>query len=100
MNFNPSKCKVLTITRRCHTIFYNYSMNSAPMEHVGSFNVFGILIDEKLSFNTHIDRLISKCNRMCGFIKRSLGFRAPPQVKFRLYKSLCLSILEYCSPLW
>ncbi|ELU04486.1 hypothetical protein CAPTEDRAFT_134943 [Capitella teleta] len=71
------------------------------MEHVCSFNDLGILIDEKLSFNTHIDRLISKCNRMCGFIiKRSLGFRAPPQVKFRLYKSLCLSILEYCSPLW
>ncbi|ELU02938.1 hypothetical protein CAPTEDRAFT_111494, partial [Capitella teleta] len=77
-----------------------YSMNGAPMEHVDSFNDLGILIDEKLSFNTHIDQLISKCNRMCGFIKRSHVFRAPFQVKSRLYKALCLSILEYCSPLW
>jgi hypothetical protein len=100
MNFNPSKCTVLTITRRCHPFFYNYSMNDDSMEHVSSFNDLGILIDGKLSFNTHIDRLISKCNRMCGFIKRSLVFRAPSQVKFRLYKSICLSILEYCSPLW
>ncbi|ELU08868.1 hypothetical protein CAPTEDRAFT_125732 [Capitella teleta] len=48
-----------------------------------SFNDLGILIDEKLCFNTHIDQLISKCNRIYGFIKRSLGFRAPSQVKFR-----------------
>ena len=100
MNFNPSKCKILTITRRCHPVFYNYLMNGTSLEHVGSFTDLGVLIDEKLTFNPHINQLISKCNKMCGFIKRSLGFRAPTIVKFRLYESLCVSLLNYCSPVW
>ncbi|ELU07471.1 hypothetical protein CAPTEDRAFT_102411 [Capitella teleta] len=52
------------------------------MEHVGSFNDLGILIDEKLSFNTHIDRLISKCNRMCGLLRGALVLERLPKLNF------------------
>ena len=100
MSFNPTKCKILSITRRTNPICYNYSMNGVPLENVGNFKDLGVVIDEKLTFNTHIDQLVSKCNRICGFIKRSVGFRAPSLVKFRLYQSLCLSSLDYCSSVW
>ena len=101
MNFNPMKCKVLTITRRCQKLCFNYSLDGTSLEHVGTFTDLGVVVDEKLSFNSHIEQLITKCNKMCGFIKRSLGFTAPSHVKFRLYLlTLCLSLLDYCSQVW
>jgi len=100
MDFNASKCKVLTITR-CHSpVQYCYTINGSPLEKVGVFKDLGVFIDETLSFNSQVDQLVLKCNKVCGFIKRSVGFKAPNVVKLRLYKALCLSILDYCSPVW
>jgi len=100
MNFNPSKCKVLSITRQHNPCSFQYEMNGTPLEHVGSFKDLGVIIDQTLSFNSHVDEVILKCNKTCGFIKRSIGFNASTCVKLQLYKSLCLSILDFCSPVW
>lgn len=100
MVFNPDKCKILSVTRSKNPQVFNYNINGSPLEHVGFFKDLGVFIDSTLSFSTHIDQLVSKCNRVCGLVKRSVGFRAPANVKIRLYKALCLSILDYCSPVW
>ena len=44
--------------------------------------------------------MISKAYRTCGVIKRAIGFNAPAKVKLQLFKSLCMSILDYCSSVW
>ena len=80
MNFNLMKCKVLTITRGYQKLCFNYSLDGASLEHVGTFTDLGVVVDEKLSFNSHIEQLITKCNKMCGFIKRSIGFTTPTHV--------------------
>jgi hypothetical protein len=100
MDFNPTKCKILTVTRRSRKVQFDYSLNGTPLEHVGTFTDLGVVVDEKLSFSPHVEQLISKCNKMCGFIKRSIGFTVPSHVKFCLYQALCLSHLDYCSPVW
>ena len=53
MAFNASKCKVLSITRSRSPIMYDYSMNHATLEHVGTFRDLGVIIDETLSFTPH-----------------------------------------------
>ena len=100
MSFNPGKCKVLSITRRTNPYHSNYSMNGTQIEHVGTFKDLGVVIDKSLSFNSHIHELVLKCNKVCGLIKRSVGFKAPDTVKLQLFKSLCLPLLDYCSPVW
>lgn len=100
MCFNAAKCKVLTITRNHDPIVFNYSMNSTPLEHVGTFKDLGVFIDSKLSFNSHVDSLVTKCSKVSGFIKRSVGYHAPVNVKLQLYKSLVLSLLDFASPVW
>ena len=100
MDFNASKCKILTITR-CHSpVQYCYTINGSPLEKVGVFKDLGVFIDQSLSFNSHVDQLVLKCNKVCGFIKRSVGYNAPIVVKTRLYQALCVSITDYCSPVW
>jgi ribonuclease P/MRP protein subunit RPP40 len=100
MSFNSNKCKVLSVTRRPNPYRFNYCMNGVPFEHVGDFKDLGVVIDKTLSFTAHINQLIPKCNKICGLIKRSIGFKAPTNVKLQLFKSLCLPLLDYCSSVW
>ena len=87
MCFNANKCKVLTVTRKCDDSHYVYCMNRMPLEHVGSFKDLGILVDSSLNWNSHISSIISKTKRVCGMIKRSVGSKAPTNVKLQLYKT-------------
>lgn len=100
MNFNPSKCKVLSVSRAKNPIVYNYSMNNQPLEHVGTFKDLGILVDQSLSFSSHINNLVTKCNKLCGAIKRAVGFSAPQPVKLTLFNTLVRSHLDYASQVW
>ena len=83
MVFNPDKCKILSITRSKNPLVFNYNINGSPLEHVGVLKDLGVFIDGTLYFNTHVDQLVSKYNRVCGLIKRSVGFKAPANVKIR-----------------
>ena len=100
MSFNADNCKILSITRCTNPYRFNYCMNGVPLEYVGDFKDLGVVFDKTLSFNTHINHLIPKCNKVCGLIKRSIGFKAPMNVKLQLFKSLCLPLVDYCSPVW
>jgi hypothetical protein len=100
MTFNASKCKVLTISRMHSPIVFNYTMNNQPLEHVRAFKDLGVFIDEALSFTTHIDSVVSKCNKLCGAIKRAVGFAAPQQVKLTLFNALVRSHLDFSSQVW
>lgn len=100
MSFNASKCKVLSITRSQNPICFNYSMNNAPLDNVNVFTDLGVTLDGKLSFNNHIQHIVSKATRVCGMIKRSVGFRAPANVKLTLFKMYSRSILETSCQVW
>lgn len=100
MLFNASKCRVMTITRNHNPYVFNYSMNGSNLQHVGCFKDLGVVFNTKLSFNTHIDALICKSNQVNGLIKRCVGYNAPVNVKLHLYKTLTMSIMNYCSEIW
>ena len=100
MDFNPTKCKVLSIHRSRNPIIFYYRMNDVVLEHVSTFKDLGVIIDETLSFTAHIDSILNKCSKVCGMIKRSVGFSAPVNVKLQLYKTLCRSIMDFSSQLW
>ena len=39
-------------------------------------NDLGVSVTSYLSWNSHINTLVSKCNRMMGMIKRPVGYKA------------------------
>ena len=100
MTFNADKCKVLTICRAHNPIDFVYTMNGTTLEKVTSFKDLGVTVDLTLSFKDHINSVTSDTNRICGIIRRSIGFNAPVSVKLQLYLSLCRSKLEACTQLW
>ena len=99
MVFNVLKCKVLRVTRSRPKTF-TYIMDTVELEIVETFKDLGILISSDLSWGAQTDEVVSKCNRLMGMVKRTVGYSAPPNVTLTLYQSLVRSNLDYASSVW
>ena len=53
LDFNSSKCKVLTITRRKSPLTYGYQINSKAVSRVEKEKDLGVCVNSKLSWNDH-----------------------------------------------
>ena len=100
LNFNASKCKVITVTRKKDPLLYDYTLNGQTLERVSCINDLGVTINDELNWSKHIDSITSKARRLCWLIKRSVGYNASTRVKKQLYVSLVRSNVEYCSQIW
>ena len=98
MNFNVLKCHVITITNNKAPVLFCYKMNDVPLKRVTE--LVDLNVDSTLSWSPHIHKIVKKANKVCGLIKRTIGWHAPQQTKYMLYCALARPLLEYCTPLW
>ena len=64
-----------------------------------SFKYLGIVIDQHLSFNNHIEHVVNKVStKLCVF--RNLRISVPMAGAERLYKTMILPIFDYCDLAW
>ena len=71
MRFNKSKCKVLHVGRnngRSLDTFGDVKLDEANGERD-----LGVSIDEDLKFSSHAQATVAKCNRILGYIRRSVA---------------------------
>ena len=78
MDFNVSKCEVLTDTNKRSTIVTNYILHGQALKNVKSAKYLGITITNELKWNTHIDNIRAKANKTLGFVKRNVRTRQTP----------------------
>ena len=69
MEFNPSKCQVLHITRSRKPVMSRYFMHNLELESVDTAKYLGVNIGRDLSWNTHINNIAASANRTLGFVK-------------------------------
>ena len=100
LNFNSSKCKIISFTRNHNPIKFDYAINGEPLENVSSFCDLGVTVYCFLTHNVHIHNIINKCNKVNGKIRRAVGYKAPASVTLNMYKALIRPIAEYSSSLW
>ena len=70
------------------------------LERVDSVWDLGVEISSGFVWNDHVNKIVGKCNKMMGLIKRTIGYEAPIRVSKTLYSTLIRSNLEYCSSVW
>ena len=99
MQFHPSKCQVISITKRRNTIDYVYTLHGHTLEHVKEAKYLGINITNDLKWSAHINNIIGKASKSLGFLKRNLQINQP-KLKEQAYKSLVRPHLEYSSTIW
>ena len=99
MEFNPSKCQVIHITRSKKPIPSKYFLHGTQLENVPHAKYLGVDISETLNWNTHISRISKKANQTLGFIRRNIKIHNE-NIKSLAYKTLVRPQLEYASAVW
>ena len=99
MRFNASKCQVLRISRSQHPMEHFYNINDQVLQQVPSAKYLGVHINQQLKWDTHIDSVTSRANRIIGFLRRNLSL-CSTDLKELAYISLARSILEYACQVW
>lgn len=99
MCLNVNKTKVMRITcSKCPGVPM-YTLNKTHLDIVTEYKYLGVVLNNKLTWNNHVQYIVTKANKMLGFIfsvARDLCLKA----KLALYKAIVLPILEYGQPVW
>jgi hypothetical protein len=72
LNLNIKKCKCISFSRKINTISFNYKFDSEDILRCNVMNDLGVMLDDKLTFNVHIDYIVSKAMKCLGFIFKVL----------------------------
>ena len=71
----------------------------SPLEEIQSDRYLGVILDNKLTFNSHVDTITQKATNLLNLCRRNL-YMCPPEVKQIAYNSLIRPHLEYASAAW
>ena len=102
LTINPTKSNVLLVPPKLNRASNNITVaiNSSPIEVVKEAKYLGlIIIDDKLTFGSHIEYLESKLSRAVGIISKPKHF-FPSSVLLKLYYALFHSNLLYELLIW
>jgi len=100
LKFNETKCTVLSIKRNHKPTLFNYTMANAPLPRETNMNDLGIIVNEHLKWNNHIDNICTKANQRLWLVYRTLGNNTTQKAKLVTYMAMVRSLLEYATPVW
>ena len=99
MEFNPSKCQAVHITRSRQPINTTYSMHGQVLDPVDSTRYLGVDIISDLSFTQHINRTTANASKSLGYLKRNV-LTKNPTIREAAYKTIVCPQVEYASSVW
>lgn len=100
MLVNIDKCYHIKFSRKKHKLNSTYKMRNQILSKVSEVKDLGIIIDSEMKFQTHIETVINKSNRMLAFLNRNTKrFHCLSALKV-LFFALVRSHIEYCSIVW
>ena len=93
---NIKKCGFVVFSRNRYKINSKvYSIMNTPLKEMETVKDLGILLDNKLTFKSHINKVISKASQILGFIIRIGKIFNSTTTLRTLFVSLVIPILEY-----
>ena len=100
LDLNVGKCKVMSFSRKKNVINYDYCFTEQYISKCDVVSDLGVILDGKLSMNTHIDNVVGRAMRMLGFIKRFSREFDDICVLKTLFVTYVRPILEFASLVW
>lgn len=107
INIDKTKCMVLTSSERtCKKYFNNngevssicIKINGRALDTVEEFKYLGVIIDQHLKLNTHVQNVAMKLRRKTGFLSR-IARHISPWARLIVYKTIVSPHLDYCCTL-
>jgi hypothetical protein len=90
----------MSFSRQIDTFCYDYSLGGVIISRPDSIKDLGIVFDTKMTFDLHINYVISRSKSMLGFVKRFGKEFSDPYVLKTIYCAFVRSVLEYGSCIW
>ena len=91
---------MLAITRKKHPTCFNYKLGSTELLKVNEEKDLGVTVTDTLSWNPHIQNIVSKANKLLGLLKRTCPLLPDVNVRRTLYLSIVKSQLSYANVVW
>ena len=77
------------------------SLNRKSLEYNPTPKILGLILDEKLTFSSHINILEQKVSRTVGILRQIKGIaKISSRILIQIYQTLVGSILSYASSIW
>ena len=67
---NVKKCKIVTYSRRKNPIHANYTIQGELLQRAGEMKDLGVIMEEKLSYTKHFQKIENTAKKMIGLIRR------------------------------
>lgn len=100
LTVNLAKTKVLIFNKGGKLLKrFKFSFSGTPVECVDRYCYLGIIFSASGNFNAACDRLIDQASKAI-FKLRSMNIRDSIITAYKLFNSLVLPILNYCSEVW
>ena len=99
MLFNPDKCEHIWITNKRNIIQTSYNIHGHILKETTQAKYLGVTINNKLSWNSHVDQVTKRANQTTAFLRRNLS-SCSKDVKAKCYKTLVRPQLEYAATTW
>ena len=99
MRFNLSKCTVMRCTRSQNPMIANYSLHGSILSLTHNHLYLGVMLDDHLSWSTHVTNIANKATRMLNFLKRNLS-KCSSHAKASAYLLMVQPVMEYASVVW
>ena len=96
---NATKCNYMLITNKRVEADPSIFIDGVRLERATKFKYLGIVLDEKLKFHGHIDKLRGKLSRLCGVSYR-LGRHLNLATAKKFYFACVYSVLVYGICVW
>ena len=99
--FNPTKCRVETISRkRSKLIKVCYTMGDLQLEHCSYERDLGVWISTDLTWKKQVEAQSGKANKILGYVKRTSNSIKSIDTKRTIYLTIVRAHLAYSSPVW
>ena len=102
LTLNTDKTKYMTFSTHKKSIpvtTSHISINNTKIDKVTNFKFLGIIIDDKLTWKSHISHLQAKVSCAIGLIYR-IRYKLTKQSITLIYNALIASHLSYCNIIW
>ena len=98
MQFNSSKCHILSISHKRNPGLSSYYLGTDQLSSVDSYPYLGITVSSDLRWDKHVSALIKATRHLISFVVTSMV--VPQKVKSLAYTCLIRPMLEYATAAW
>ena len=101
MKFHPEKCQCLRFTRKRKNKrnLRTYRLHNHPISNVQEATYLGVTLKHDLSWDEHINKIVTKANKSLGFLRRNLKVKSK-KIRETAYLSIVRPCLEYACSVW